>query len=166
MKIIGLLKAAEEMEVPRKFAVNARLRYLTQRLEEIDQQSAALLTWFDGGVNEAFVAPDLCDLLIEKCRLLQELNYMKTIMDKKQDITDSMIEQARSYPIEMLIEFRHGKAKAFCHEDKNPSMYHASRTNRANCPVCDKSFDPIAVLIKRDNFSFVDAVKSLSGGYQ
>jgi DNA primase len=83
---------------------------------------------------------------------------------KEQEITDEMIISARSYPVDRLIDFgRSKKAKAFCHEDKNPSMYHGTKINKAMCPVCNKAFDSIAILMKRDMMSFKDAVKQLSG---
>jgi hypothetical protein len=73
-----------------------------------------------------------------------------------------MIETARSVDVRSVVEFgRSGKALAWCHEDKRPSLYYGNRTNRAVCPVCDKKFSALDVLINRDGYSFIDAVRSL-----
>ena len=72
-----------------------------------------------------------------------------------------MIQQARSYPIECLIEFINGKAKAFCHDDKTPSLSKHPKHNYCRCFVCNKSFDPIAIKMERDSLTFNEAVRSL-----
>ena len=79
----------------------------------------------------------------------------------KNTITDEMIEQAREYPITELIEFTRGKALAFCHEDKTPSLSYHKAANRAHCFPCNKSFDAIGVLMERDKMSFTSAVRYL-----
>lgn len=162
MIILSCLQRAKEMEVPRQFAVTARQRFITSRMDAIDAELDKLMPWLEnGGINAAFVEPEICDLLIEKCRLFKEAHYMKTKMDKIQTITDDMIDQARRYPVDRLVEFKRGKATAWCHEDRNPSLYHGTRTNTAVCPVCDLKFGPIDILTKRDGMSFKNAVRSL-----
>lgn len=79
----------------------------------------------------------------------------------KNVITDEMIQQAREYPITELIEFTRGKALAFCHEDKTPSLSYHKAANRAHCFPCNKSFDAIGVLMERDKMSFTSAVRYL-----
>lgn len=79
-------------------------------------------------------------------------------------LTDDMIQRAREYPIEQVVEFVKGKATAFCHPDKNPSLHHDRKHNRAHCFPCGKSFSALDVLILRDNLSFNEAVKRLCGG--
>lgn len=163
MIIMSSLKVAQEMEVPRTFAVNARQRYITQRFDEIDNELSDMLPWLERmDVNAAFLSKPFMRLMVEKSRLSRELSYMKTIMDRKQTITDEMIETARNHPVTNLVEFRRGKATAWCHDDKNPSLFFGSRTNRAVCPVCDRKFGPIDVLMTRDGMTFVEAVKFLS----
>ena len=77
------------------------------------------------------------------------------------DITDSMITQAAKYPITSLVEFVHGRTLAFCHDDRSPSAYYGTKTNRLFCPVCAKSFNSIDILVQRDGMSFPDAVRRL-----
>lgn len=164
MKIFGMLKLAEEIDVPRQTVIKARQRYITSRLPAIDVELGIFREWMQTtDINGAFVAPDFCDLLIEKCSLLRELHAMKGILNPSRDeITDTMIESARQVPVDQLIDFSRRKAKAWCHEDRNPSLVHATRINKAWCPVCGRYFGPIDVLMDRDGMTFRDAVKTLA----
>lgn len=79
------------------------------------------------------------------------------------DISEEAIQQARDYPIANLIDFnRAGKAMAWCHEDKNPSLVHWKPKNKCRCFVCNETFDTIAVLMGRDGYTFVEAIKALT----
>jgi hypothetical protein len=99
---------------------------------------------------------------IDKVR--KELQNIKlSVTDIKGQVTEDMIQQAREVNIETVVEFTRGKANAFCHEDNNPSLYHAKRVNKACCPVCNRYFDAIEVLIERDGLPFFTAVKQLIG---
>ena len=85
--------------------------------------------------------------------------FVSTIPDK---VTNEMIARAKEYPIDQLIEFIHGKAHCFAHDDKVASMFHGTKTNQAVCPSgCGKSFNAIDVLMLRDSYSFLDAVRKL-----
>lgn len=89
---------------------------------------------------------------------------MKPEREGEGRITDEMIAQAKDYPVERLVEFdRSGKALAFCHDDKSPSMNWNRKANRAHCFPCGKSFNAVDILMVRDGFTFVNAVKHLSG---
>ena len=89
-----------------------------------------------------------------------KLRGMKDV-ERKGGITDNMIEQAREIDIRSVVDFERGKALAWCHEDKNPSLTYMSRTNKAWCAACGKYFDPIAVMMERDGTNFPDAVRKL-----
>jgi len=91
-----------------------------------------------------------------KQRKRKPLTSVKTV-----EITPDMIQDAKNVPIESLVEFKNGQALAWCHPDKKPSLFHGTRRNIAVCPVCDEKFDTIKVLMSRDGYSFVDAVRSL-----
>ena len=77
-------------------------------------------------------------------------------------ITDEMIETAREYPITKLLDFHKGRCEAFCHESDSFSMSYNRKVNKAHCFVCNKSFNPVDVLMERDGMSFIDAVKQLN----
>jgi hypothetical protein len=96
---------------------------------------------------------------------MADLRTLKSITQprKTDSITDDDIDRARHHPITNLIEFKRGKATAFCHEDNNPSMFHATRLNLAICPVYDKRFNSIDVLMDRDAMTFKNAVSYLAG---
>jgi hypothetical protein len=73
-----------------------------------------------------------------------------------------MIDIARQADVRTVVELgRNKKATAWCHEDRKPSLYYGDRTKRMVCPVCDKKFSALDVLIERDGYSFIDAVKAL-----
>lgn len=78
-------------------------------------------------------------------------------------ITDDDIEKAKQYPIEKLIESRKGnRCIAFCHDSDSYSMGINTKSNRLHCFVCNKSFNPIDVLVMRDGYTFIEAVRRLS----
>lgn len=117
--------------------------------------------------------------IVESCDLDDEIELVTAIdchnamagirkklkaLDRKfesEDITDADIENARAYPIHLLIDFNHGRATAFCHDDRSPSLHHWKKGNKARCFVCDKTYNPIDVLMERDKMSFPEAVRSL-----
>jgi hypothetical protein len=74
-------------------------------------------------------------------------------------VTEEQIEEARNFPIDKLISFVKGKIACPFHDDKNPSAYHGTRTNRLICPVCNKTWSALDILIKRDGMSFYGALK-------
>lgn len=163
MNIRKQLKIAEDMEVSRQFAVTCRHRYLSSMLCAIDTEIYNLYrSDVKGGINAHFVADMIIDRENEQARILKELEQIKRINRKVVgEITDEDIDRAREYPVDRLIDFSHGRSVAFCHESDSPSMSHNRKANRAHCFVCNKSFNPIDVLMGRDGFSFIDAVKEL-----
>lgn len=151
-------KAAEEFGIPYRLALWHRKRCL-QSIE------AKLMTDFDiedrTDMHIHFLAEDIKEVRTEIGKITKEIERLDD--DKKPDaITDEMIARAKDYPIEKLIDFdRTGKALAFCHADKTPSLSWWKKGNKATCFPCDKRFDPIDVLILRDGFTFYEAVKRL-----
>lgn len=79
----------------------------------------------------------------------------------KGNITDEMLEIAKQYPIDKLIEFQGGKALCFNHQEKTPSM--TIFKNKAHCHgACGRSWSVIDVCMERDDMTFVEAVKYLN----
>jgi len=85
---------------------------------------------------------------------------------KGNEITPEMIVRAREYKLENLIEFdAKGVAKCFNHEEKTGSLHLNKKQNTARCfGSCQKTFNPLHVLTKRDGMSFPDAVRKLTNG--
>lgn len=169
MSVHDTRKAAEELQVPFKAAAWCRVRYLRNRL----RQNAADQEFFD--VFTASGRPWDSDSVTVSSRLMtidelvaaaRELHTLARLVNgaerQKERISDEQIEIARSVPVNTLVEFVRGKARAWCHEDRNPSMFFGTRANVAVCPVCDKKFGPIDVLMSRDGLTFIDAVKQLA----
>jgi hypothetical protein len=149
----AIKKICGEMDFSYKSAVKHRLMYLCQRLWYWGR-------WFE--YDKAWEKLDMPystvpDIIVEMRRLIASLERK----EKKGDITEDQVEYARNYPIDKLLEFKHGKTICPFHEDTKPSMFHATRTNHANCPVCNKSWDAIEILIQRDNLNFIKAVETL-----
>lgn len=140
-------RQAEAMQVSYEYAARCRIRFaMGQAISHIESGDEV---WINQGNK----------MLDGIAKLMQTL--VKRPPVEGEQITDDMLMVARAYPIQNLITFYHGKAHAFCHDDKHPSLFHGTRSNRAVCPVCDLKFDPIAVLVDRDGMDFKDAVKNL-----
>ncbi|MBE0427884.1 MAG: hypothetical protein IBX72_14720 [Nitrospirae bacterium] len=71
-----------------------------------------------------------------------------------------MIEQAREYPIENLINVRRNMAVCPFHNDKQPSL--SIKHNRFYCFGCHAKGDVIEFLMRRDGLSFKEAVNFLT----
>jgi hypothetical protein len=76
-------------------------------------------------------------------------------------LTDRDIALAKEYPIDELIEFKHGMAKCIWHDEKTSSMHYYARTNTVHCFGCGKSGDSIDVYQVLNGCDFISAVKAL-----
>lgn len=74
-------------------------------------------------------------------------------------ITADMIDRAREYPIDNLLDVRRGYALCLFHQDRHPSMY--VKNNFAHCFSCGKTADTIDVYRKLHGTSFPEAVRAL-----
>lgn len=80
--------------------------------------------------------------------------------EKTVQINEAMIERARAYPLEKLVEINRQRfTRCFAHNDTKPSAY--CKKNFIHCFVCQKSWDTIAVLRERDGMTFKQAVMQL-----
>lgn len=179
MRISELTKVATEMEVSLEYAISCRKRYLTVHLWEIDRQMEEI-------VADTFKCQfeDKCDCRCRPpCRMGLSVALFARLKAKREAvhrelraiektlavghlltpgrITDEMIARAREYPVDRLVEFHRGRALAWCHNDRTPSLYHGTRKNVAVCPVCNRTFNPIDILVERDGLAFIEAVKGL-----
>lgn len=155
MRVDEIKKAASEFDINTDAAIKIRVRYLQSLL-------ALWCAYIDEQTNE-IPESDVMAIIGELIAIRKYQDRLKSGVVLK-SITDEMIQQAREYPIEQVIEFQKGVAYAFCHKDKRPSLVHYKAKNKATCFPCGKSFSALDVLIERDNLSFVEAVKILSGG--
>ena len=139
-----------------------RIAYLKRHIEELSQNAQWLST--DDGELSPIFCRQVCEEIISESKELRHLIFISRPNYKRLTgtITAEMIEAAKRVPVEDLVEFHRGKALAFCHEDKYPSLSLYQAKNFCRCFVCSKSFNPIDILIHRDNYSFIDAVRRLA----
>jgi len=102
-------------------------------------------------------------LIRKKTKLERELRrlFQTKVYGGKTGITEEMIECAREYPFEQLIETG-GKKIVRCpfHDDRHPPA--SIGWNRLHCFACDKTWGPIDLAMERDGLSFVEAVERLT----
>jgi len=81
----------------------------------------------------------------------------------KNNIDDTMIEKAKQFPFQELVQFnQRGFAKCPFHDEKTGSFHLMTPENRAHCFSCGKSWDTIQFIMDRDKVNFIDAVKKLN----
>lgn len=165
MNIHQQIKIAEDMGLPKQFAIRARQRYLTAAKTDLRKDVIVFGHFSDGSgsLSDEFATLGLIDTRYNQIELERELQAMRRIGKVDNGITDEMITDARNYPVDKLVDFNRGKAIAFCHDDKNPSLVFLTRKKLAWCPVCDIYYNSVDVLVKRDGYNFKEAVKCLSG---
>ena len=162
----GLISMAEHMDFDIATAMRLRIRYLgdlrDEILSDIEEHENDIL--FNDTLN--IETRTFISIMIERAKkeLKKVDREIKSLTQKPKEgeITDDMIEAAREYPIENLIEFRNGRCKAFCHDSDSYSVAKSRNANGVWCHVCGKFFNPIDILVHRDGFSFVDAVRQLT----
>jgi len=105
----------------------------------------------------------IASLIREKTKLERELRslFQTKACGRKTGITKEMIERAREYPIDQLLETG-GKKIVHCpfHDNRDPSG--SIKWNRLHCFVCDKTWGPIDLAMERDGLSFVEALERLT----
>lgn len=148
-----------------EFSKKARKRYLISQLRsataEFEQNRERYVELVRSG-QEA----QNCVVLAEK--LARRINGYKTALDihdgkisAKYAITDEMIEAAREYPIEKLVEIGHnGRSRCVFHQGEGFNM--DIRKNYAYCYVCGDSGDAIKVYMALHGVGFKEAVLFLS----
>ena len=117
-------------------------------------------------INRAFLAKCIKDREIKANKIRSEISRLSEqglemcgMKPRTSRITDDMIERARAYPIENLIDARCGMALCIFHEDRRPSMY--VKNNFVHCFSCGKTADTIDVYRKLHGTTFPEAVKAL-----
>jgi hypothetical protein len=153
MNAYEIKKMADECSINASAAIKMRIRYLQRELNKA-------LDWEESEDQDSFPELFTDEIIDELKKLSHALNQLSKPI-KTDSITDAMIEQARQYPIESLIEFTKGKARAFCHDDSSPSLSLWNGKNLCRCFPCGKTYNPIDVLIERDGMTFLSAVRYL-----
>jgi hypothetical protein len=148
---INTFNMARRMGKNKMAAARIRARFLQQKIEELRSEPLHEIKeyWAD-------------QMQVEMNQLLKEgKREIKNQHGNPNLISDGDVMAARQYPVEGLVEWTRGKATCWIHEDKTPSMFYGSKTNRIICPVCDKKFNAVDILMGLNGYSFVEAVKAL-----
>jgi len=159
VRVSQIKEVSEQFGMPIAEAIRARLRFLHRVRERLEEMALVAADSTDGVMLEASIRISL--------RVGDIRREIKTVQQYNKpvpagNITDDMVATAKAYPIEQLVEFdRSGKAVAWCHPDKSPSLSWHRKANRCHCFPCGKSFNPVDVLMGRDGMTFVAAVKAL-----
>jgi hypothetical protein len=128
-----------------------------QPAKELDPEAAWTHEDITAGVNRERIARDSV-ALIRTINMVNRRNA-PVVLGK---ITDAMIERAREYPVDELLEFnRGGMAICLWHDDTKASLYHSVSRNRVHCFVCEKDTDAIGIVMEQDRCKFPQAVKRL-----
>ena len=143
-----------------EFVKNSRIEYLQNRVDFLEMKEEGLKSCFAREELVDFINSELESILKEKRLLKFELDKLNNPCNNG-DIDESMIERAREYPIENLIEVNE-RGFAICpfHNDKNPSAY--CKNNFLHCFSCGKSADIIKLYQHLYNCNFIEAVKCLN----
>ena len=98
----------------------------------------------------------------ERCEkeMKKKLNFA-IAAKRKGGITPAMIEAAKSVPVDMLYDFRNGKAICPFHDDHEPSLVVWREKNLIRCFGCNKTWDAIQFIMDLKNMSFKEAVSYL-----
>ena len=113
---------------------------------------------------------NLCVIDKNIARLQRFLQPVVNEPKQSNTITDNQIEDARSIPIESLLnqEFRRSGSNLVgrCpfHDENTPSFYIYVQENRGWCFGCNKGGDAIDIVMCLHDFNFRDAVQYLVGG--
>ena len=161
-----LIERAEMFKISIDEAIRMRLIYLNGEKRRLVNEKNTLLDeaifCSSNEVTEKFVMLYVDKVREEIKKINREVKALTT-KPKKGEVTEDMIQEARDYPIENLLEFRNGRCKAFCHESDSDSMAKSRKSNTVFCHVCGKSHNPIDVVMAVQGLTFLDAVKVLVG---
>jgi hypothetical protein len=149
-----IMKSAELFEVSQNQAIGARRSYLWGEWDYFLNADVGIMTW------QIVCRPTLIRIIKEIVQLSKDLCF-RNRKTNKDDISPDMIQNARECPVEGLLDWTNGRSLAWCHPDRRPSLYVSKRINKVTCPVCDKRFDAIDIVMNRDGLSFPEAVKRL-----
>lgn len=143
--------------------------HLEERKKEIEAELVEFYQFYDAEIKAD--SPPLLRMMSYRLRKIEDLekelgriSWSLQALDGKarkgNGITDEMIQRAREYPFEKLVEIgRGGMVRCPFHGDKSPSML--IRRGFAYCFGCGRSFNPIDWVMEKEGVDFVEAVRRL-----
>lgn len=157
MKIHKITEQSEAFSTSTRYATEMRLRYLVDLAGQWDD--------YIGEKTDVIPAQDLSKIFKEIDSLRRFEQRLVKGVTLKQDITDEIIESAKTVPMDELFDFSRGRTKCPFHGSKDNDLSWHKASNTVRCfGSCGKSWDTIAVVMFQNSCSFIDAVKTLSRG--
>lgn len=155
-------------EFPKDWIKERRLEYLNNQKAEVEQEIKTIYQRYVDSLHRDSIYPEralIASHLDELERRYRKVSTeIKMLLNRNlanhEGITQEMIERAREFPFENLIELKRGKALCPFHEDHHPSM--GIKNNRYHCFACGASGDTISFVMNREGLSFIEAVKFLA----
>lgn len=153
MRPAAIAQTAAEFGIKLETAFAMRIRYLQSLLD----------LWCKYIDEQIDIMPE-SDMMTITGELISIREYQDRLKKgiKQNEITEEMIQVARDYPIENLIELDKGKILCFVHSEKTPSMQLHKVRNRLHCFGCGADIDSIAIMMQRDGMTFPEAVRFLN----
>lgn len=112
-------------------------------------------TWFTEEIIKIWKGEKLERII----KILKRLKFSLT-KEVKSEISDLMIQQARSYPFEALLpDVKRDMAICPFHKERNASFY--IKNNYGYCFGCGWKGNPIDFVMEKEGLSFKEAVKLL-----
>jgi hypothetical protein len=145
-----------------------RLEYLYDKLIELDIELIERQKAYQRSIEQdmpyierALIASYIPEIEKGIKKLERKIDFIvRGSQGSNQSITPEMIQQAKDYPIEHLIDIKKGVALCPFHEDHHPSM--GIKNNRYRCFACGAKGDTIEFVMKRDGLSFKEALNWLN----
>ncbi len=146
-----------------------RLAYLYDRMDEIKKEIGEVTKEYLARVEADAPYLERQGLAIIIGKLKKDYECLNAEFEQiagikrqsKGEITQAMIDRAREYPIQNILEVN-GRGYALCpfHADKNPSAF--TRNNFLYCFSCGENADTIKITMKVKGLNFPEAVKELN----
>lgn len=157
-------------EVDPEFTKQARLEYLKGKMMDLIVEAWKQMDEYedywrrDKTVERLLTGEKIQATVKEIAKLQGEIIFLKKSGKANQagSITPDMIERAKVYPMNQLIEIgRYNTLVCLFHADTRPSMKYYPDSNTVYCFSCNKAWDTIGFLIERDRLSFPEAIRRL-----
>ncbi len=147
-----------------------RIFALQEQIEIIEKELRETVSGYDERKQNlmagAMIADRVKRLLSEQDKLDREFYFLLSkglpsseSKKRQKPITPDMVERAKEFPIDTLLDVRRGYATCLFHADKRPSMY--VKGNFAHCFSCGKTADTIDIYRKIHGATFPEAVRAL-----
>ncbi len=148
----------------KKETLTAQVRPLTNKIKSLyGELYRKKLTGFDDWFGRELIEEFYGKELKEKQKEIKRIDWIfyKPDPNRKQRITDQMIQNAKHYPFENLVGLNKKVGWVRCpfHKEKRPSFY--VKNNFGYCFGCSKGYDTIQFLVESRGLTFAEAVEAL-----